>query len=169
MPASEFLGDFMWLCAQLIRSDSTAPAVIKEFQEWFDWTKALQIHGRSLEGILRDSEEASAIIESSTASGAPNQDEMVQNTFFNRFFDTVVRMSLRLIVTCNGKIGVAPIKAMKGDIVCVLFGCSVPVVLRRRSDLEDSWAFVGECFLDGYMEGQCLAQVDLSERTFCIE
>lgn len=92
------------------------------------------------------------------------------DAFYNRFFDTVVRMSLRLIVTQAGLIGSGPDKVMKGDLVCVLFGCSVPVLLRpRRSGQETTWSFIGECFLDGFMEGADLEQPDFEEREFCIE
>ncbi|KAI0460178.1 heterokaryon incompatibility protein-domain-containing protein [Xylaria acuta] len=162
MPTKEFFQDFMWLCAQLITGST--PLVPKEFQEWFDWTKSLLIHGHSFESILRGRKEA----EIDSPSSAPNQDEYVTDTFFGRFFDTAVRMSLRLMVTCNGHIGLAPEKTMKGDLVCVLFGCNVPVLL-RQSEHEDTFTFVGECFLDGFMEGAGLEQRDFSEMVFCIE
>ena len=41
-------------------------------------------------------------------------------------------MSMRLCVTEQGTIGMVPQRARKGDSVCVLIGCSVPVVLRRQ-------------------------------------
>ena len=47
----------------------------------------------------------------------------------------------------------APPRADKGDDVCVLFGCSVPVVLRKR---HGTWEFIGECYLHGYMNGEIL-------------
>lgn len=162
VPTEPFFQDFMWLCAQLITEPT--PLVPKEFQEWFGWTRCLRIHGHSFESILRDSKEADI----NSSSSAPNQDEYIMDTFFGRFFDTVVRMSLRLMVTRNGRIGSAPEKARKGDLICVLFGCSVPVLL-RQSDDEDTLTFAGECFLDGFMEGAGLERREFLERVFCIE
>lgn len=37
--------------------------------------------------------------------------------------------------------GLAPTRAEPGDAVCVLFGCSVPVILRRRA--AEGWKFIG--------------------------
>ncbi|EEU40054.1 uncharacterized protein NECHADRAFT_99083 [Fusarium vanettenii 77-13-4] len=165
MPSEEFFQDFMCLCKQSI-SEATPLPVPKEFREWLDWTKPLRIRGHSFESILMDSKEAE--FSSKSSSSAPNLDEFIMNTFFNRFFDTVVRMSLRLTVTHSGHIGLAPAAARKGDLVCVLYGCSVPVLL-RQSEFGDSFTFVGECFLDGFMEGEGLEQPDLAERVFCIE
>ncbi|KAI0914201.1 hypothetical protein F4823DRAFT_573607 [Ustulina deusta] len=138
--------------------------VPKEFQEWFDGTKSLLIHGHSFESILRGSREADI----GSSSSAPNLDKYIMDTFFGRFFDTVVRMSLRLMVTCNEHIGLAPEKAMKGDLVCVLFDCSVPVLL-RQPEHEDTFTFIRECFLDGFMDGAALEQRDFLEMVFCIE
>ncbi|KAI0403750.1 heterokaryon incompatibility protein-domain-containing protein [Xylaria palmicola] len=163
MPTEEFLRDFTWLCAQLITTESTS--VPKEFQEWFDSARSLNIHGHSFESILRDSKEPN--INSSTT--APNQDEYIMDTFFGRFFDTVVRMSLRLTVTCSGRIGMAAKKANKGDLVCVLYGCSVPILLRPSGDEDNTFTLVGECFIDGFMEGAGLEQRNFEEREFCIK
>jgi hypothetical protein len=98
---------------------------------------------------------------------APNGDEFIQDSFIGRFFDTVVRLSMRLMITRAGRIGMVSEKAMKGDLICVLFGCSVPILL-RKSELGDSFTFVGECFLDECMDGSVLDQSDLLEETFRI-
>jgi hypothetical protein len=49
-----------------------------------------------------------------------------------------------------------------GDLVCILFGCSVPVVLRkvtgRRGNV--SYHFVGECFVYEKMDGEALTSMD---------
>ncbi|KAK6442833.1 hypothetical protein LTR95_000939 [Oleoguttula sp. CCFEE 5521] len=38
----------------------------------------------------------------------------------------------RLIQTKAGRLGLTPNEAQQGDLVCILYGCSVPVVLRRH-------------------------------------
>ncbi|KAI0514646.1 heterokaryon incompatibility protein-domain-containing protein [Xylaria bambusicola] len=165
MPADEFFYDFMWLCSQLMVG--SVSLVTKEFQEWYDYTTSILIQGRSFENVLRDSNEAIGV---GLSSSAPNQDEYIFDSFFGRFFDTVMRMSLRLMVTRNGRIGMVSEKASKGDLVCVLLGCSVPVLLRQSGgEGEGTFKLVGECFLDGFMDGAGLGGDACPERDFCIE
>lgn len=52
--------------------------------------------------------------------------------------------------------GLAPEKAKVGDLVCVLLGCSVPVILRpsvRESEAQAHYEFVGESYVHGKMNG----------------
>ena len=48
----------------------------------------------------------------------------------------------------------AACRARKGDIICVLFGCSIPVLLREQE--EGTYQFIRECYLDGFMNGEVL-------------
>lgn len=58
------------------------------------------------------------------------------------------------LVEAGGKyIGIAPLSTLEGDIICVLKGCSVPVIL-RRCDAGNQYRFVGQCWMLGLMEGQ---------------
>lgn len=59
--------------------------------------------------------------------------------------------SRRLMVTDEGQFGLAPIKARRGDIVCILVSCPVPMVLRRSVDGRHQ--AIGECYIHGFMEG----------------
>lgn len=61
----------------------------------------------------------------------------------------------RLITTDQGHLGMAPRQAMKGDVVAVLVGCSVPVIL-RRSGSTDQHELIGEAFVPGFMKGEAL-------------
>jgi hypothetical protein len=74
----------------------------------------------------------------------------------------------RFFITRNGYIGLAPNAAREGDFVCVLLGCSVPVVLRREMD---HYIFVGDCYMHGIMNGEAIAMVlsgDLNFEYFVI-
>lgn len=168
VPLDEYFHVFAWLCGQLVNKGSKSTLVPEEFRQWFDRARQLRIQGYSFESILKGSNEVTNI---GSSSPDPHLEELIPNTFLNRFFDTIVRMLLRLTVTRNGRIGLIPEKARKGDLVCVLFGCSVPVVLRQCTDCdgEETFLFVGECFLDGVMEGQGLEDPGCTERDFCIE
>ncbi|KAL2071928.1 hypothetical protein VTL71DRAFT_13163 [Oculimacula yallundae] len=48
--------------------------------------------------------------------------------------------------------GLAPPKAQRSDIVCILFGCSVPVILSKQDD--GSFKFIGEAYIHGVMDGE---------------
>ena len=51
--------------------------------------------------------------------------------------------------------GLAPDGTEIGDIVCILCGCSVPVILREGSgDDTGCWRLVGECYVHGIMDGE---------------
>jgi hypothetical protein len=65
----------------------------------------------------------------------------------------------RFIVCEENRIGAAPEETQKGDMVCVLMGCSVPVILRKTAKL-DEYEFVGECYLHDFMDGEALAMRD---------
>ena len=43
----------------------------------------------------------------------------------------------------------------RSEILCVLFGCSVPVVLRKT--LDQAYTFVGETYLHGFMDAEAIA------------
>jgi hypothetical protein len=55
--------------------------------------------------------------------------------------------------------GLAPSKAQEGDIVCILLGCSVPVVLRPidEDDEKCGHEFIGEAYVYRMMDGEALA------------
>ena len=42
-----------------------------------------------------------------------------------------------------------------GDIVCILFGGRVPYVL-RHTDPENIYRIVGECYVNGIMNGEAI-------------
>lgn len=78
--------------------------------------------------------------------------DMTQSEEFQgRFKDIVGSMERRLVKAEEGYVGMAPYRVEKGDMVCVLFGCNIPVVLRKRGA---GFVFIGECFIDGLTNGE---------------
>jgi hypothetical protein len=66
-------------------------------------------------------------------------------------------------------VGLGPPGTEKGDEVCILFGCSVPVILRhiRLENGDNYYKFIGEAFIYGQMEGEALSiwsDQELNER-----
>ncbi|KAL5320087.1 hypothetical protein ACEPPN_013149 [Leptodophora sp. 'Broadleaf-Isolate-01'] len=125
------------------------PKWFQEWREWFGMNKMLIIQGRTLEEHCR---------EASLHTTLPDWVELSKGPVRNlgeRLHDTLARMARRLTVTRLGYLGMAASRAETGDLVCVLLGCSVPVLLRKRKD-EGTFEFIGECYLDGFMSGEAL-------------
>ncbi|PMD13389.1 hypothetical protein NA56DRAFT_612283 [Hyaloscypha hepaticicola] len=78
----------------------------------------------------------------------------VQSVIWNRKF----------FVSSNKYIGLAPPAAQVGDFICILYGCSVPVVLRRQEDMNGKGFFqvVGESYVHRIMDGEALATAKAS-------
>jgi hypothetical protein len=54
-------------------------------------------------------------------------------------------------------LGLGPRYTNEGDIICILFGCSVPTILRRSEWPNETYQFIGECFIDERMDGEAIA------------
>ena len=85
--------------------------------------------------------------------------QRAQDIIWNRKFFLLKRAE-------KPRFGLGPTKAQKGDMVCILFGCSVPVVL-RKIETSDAPAFqlIGEAFIYNMMEGQELNENAVPEST----
>jgi hypothetical protein len=74
----------------------------------------------------------------------------------------------RIAITRNGYIGAVPQNTQSGDFICVLFGCSVPVVVRKRGQ---EYSFIGESYLHGFMDAEALVMQtkgELHEQDFIL-
>lgn len=95
-----------------------------------------------------------------------------RKSFISRFHDTIVKMARRLVISNKGIFCMAPKQAIEGDVICVLFGCSVLVVLRQCAD-TGVYKFIGECYVDGYMNGEAIRpgtgfeKKNVSDRVVC--
>jgi hypothetical protein len=105
--------------------------------------------------------------------------ERIQSVVWNRRLVELSRI--------EGSMGLGPSETRKGDIVVILYGCSVPVLLRKfvdgkkdkrkgynsqektfwfKGQSEDQreakvhYRFIGECFVDGMMDGEAFRTSD---------
>jgi len=97
----------------------------------------------------------------------------------SRFYSSVIPLCerRRLFITLNGYIGLGSDSVREGDVVCVLSGADLPFVLRRirvdnagadesihlASDQispADHYVLVGECYMEGLMNGEAVAAVE---------
>lgn len=60
------------------------------------------------------------------------------------------------------RLALLPGTAEKNDVICILYGCSVPVVLRETGEQtttgEGMWELIGECYMYEMMAGDALIQ-----------
>ena len=74
----------------------------------------------------------------------------------------------RLAVLDQGYLVMGPRACELGDLVCILDGCSVPVILRQIDD-RNSCRLIGECYVHGMMDGEAIMpkeQQDLPTKQF---
>ncbi|KAL5366451.1 heterokaryon incompatibility protein-domain-containing protein [Aspergillus floccosus] len=72
----------------------------------------------------------------------------------------------RLISVTSGRLGLAPAAAQPGDCILIIMNHGVPIVARpaqirthRHRDIPVvAWRIIGECFVDGMMEGEMLRE-----------
>lgn len=59
-------------------------------------------------------------------------------------------------VTTRGRLGQMPLGTGRGDLVCILMGGEVPFVVRPTHHGSTSYNLIGDCFLNGVMNGEML-------------
>ncbi|KAI9740337.1 MAG: hypothetical protein M1834_004916 [Cirrosporium novae-zelandiae] len=71
----------------------------------------------------------------------------VQATIFGRKF---------VVTEDRKRFGLGPRNMKLGDLICVLKGCSVPVVLRPSTVSQGTFTVIGEAYIDGVMDGELM-------------
>jgi hypothetical protein len=67
--------------------------------------------------------------------------------------------------SAQSMIGLAPRATDIGDHICILYGCSVPVVLRKVTECTDNawWELIGEAYVCGAMDGEMVRSAEPEE------
>jgi hypothetical protein len=86
-------------------------------------------------------------------------------------FDTSVltgSYDRRFFISEKGYIGLAPSNAAPGDKIAVLFGGTVPYILRRNEPesaetSETTWTFLGDSYVHGIMDGEVIESLERGE------
>jgi hypothetical protein len=151
-----YINDFLFLCQACIAQD---PADWS-FATWFEHNKRLNFGDQTLEDLVmsvpteaRDMPPPLRRPASYPLRRGHKTNSDATDTFLSRFHDTVRKKARRLMVTDKDFVGAAPCRAREGDIVAILFGCSIPLVLRRRGERE-AWQVIGEAYAHGFMNGE---------------
>ncbi|CAN9396963.1 unnamed protein product [Alternaria alternata] len=113
----------------------------------------------------------------------PQNDEEVENLLSVPTTHVALRYlyGRRLLLTKNGRIGLAPFDAREGDTVAIFAGGSVPYLVRSNGkrllghfiDIP-LWDFIGECYVHGIMDGELLiprddGKLNVTLRPFVLE
>lgn len=145
--------------------DFVDEGMLENFRSWLARNQSLLVRGKTLQEIFDEFVMRPHSGSDQGDGGGPygplSKITTSEDSLLSRFRDTATTMARRFITTNKGYIGMSPSQARKDDLVCVLFGCSVPVVLRPvisvpggENTTTSTYEFVGECYLDGYMYGE---------------
>ncbi|KAI1742242.1 heterokaryon incompatibility protein-domain-containing protein [Xylaria scruposa] len=74
---------------------------------------------------------------------------------FNSYFLVPSRLR-RFFVSRSKHMGLANEQIQKGDVVCILFRCPRPVVLRK---VDDHYMFIGDAYFHGWMHGEAITKL----------
>jgi hypothetical protein len=81
--------------------------------------------------------------------------KVVRDTVWNRraFQATPNKFTSKVLV------GLMPQHAHVGDRICILYGCSVPVILRKHENpIEGTyWQLMGDAYVHGFMDGEAIS------------
>jgi Heterokaryon incompatibility protein (HET) len=67
----------------------------------------------------------------------------------------------KLFKTTKGHLGLCSYDVKCGDLVCILFGSTMPTIMERTED--DIWKIVCEAYVDGIMEGEAVPKAEDDE------
>jgi hypothetical protein len=63
--------------------------------------------------------------------------------------------------------GLGPQSTKKGDVIAILYGCSVPVILRPHPQDRKCYSLIGEAYVYEIMDGEAL-EMPFAEESFPI-
>jgi ankyrin repeat protein len=112
------------------------------------WYKAACAHALELRNNMGDVHTSALIADREEEESS----ELVQ---FLRRVQSVI-WNRKPFGTTRGYVGIAPSRTSQGDVICVLLGCSVPVILRKMHQIGNCYELIGESYVHGIMDGEAL-------------
>jgi hypothetical protein len=139
------------LVANRCQDGSTVP-------EWYG--RACQFAFRQ---STRDDIDTSFLMKTISSSNVREFLNRVQEVIWRRTLASIARDDRTSIVSVNLKsakglidyLALCPPDAKEDDKVCILYGCSVPVLLRKH---RSYYKLIGECFVYGMMDGEAMTE-----------
>ncbi|KAH9908300.1 hypothetical protein F4778DRAFT_343209 [Xylariomycetidae sp. FL2044] len=134
---------------------------VADYRIWYEQNKGFRVGAVALAEVF----EGAALAKTpQTPKGEKNKTKCLKRIIDRK---SPKKTALRPMTTRGGKIGMISRNGQPGDKVCVLFGCSVPVILGRVMNVaSDEYEMVGECYLYGFMNGEILSHEGSKEEVF---
>lgn len=102
-----------------------------------------------------------------TGEGDDGRDTLLELQYAKALCETM--QGRVLVMSERGWMGIAPEDVQAGDLIVVLIGVRTPFVLRPSGVAgEESYRVVGDCYVDGFMEGEAFRVPSLQRREFMI-
>jgi hypothetical protein len=114
---------------------------------WLVENKLFDIHGRSLRRWIHKHRIENIEISVSRSIGRvffPSTNEVSNRKRFADRLNRVVGQGMRLMVTNEGWVGMVHPHSQSGDTICTVYGCSLPLVLRKS---PRGYRIIGECYV----------------------
>ncbi|KAI0415158.1 heterokaryon incompatibility protein-domain-containing protein [Xylaria grammica] len=90
--------------------------------------------------------------------GGSNPRQFLQSNFGSRM------MGRCFFLTEGDRMGMGTGFMSPDDIIIIPLGCRTPILIRKEGNKEGRYRFIGDVYLDGYMYGRAMRQLDAGER-----
>lgn len=127
--------------------------------------------GRAAPGVYRRA--CLYCLQHANSQGDINTEELIRDhsqsstvrDFLTRVRSVVWGMKFFAMKDKDTIFGLAPNPAQPGDLICILLGCSVPVVLRKVDEHAGfaQYKMIGGCYAHGYMDGEAITKMKEGE------
>ncbi|CAH0044919.1 unnamed protein product [Clonostachys solani] len=89
---------------------------------------------------------------------ATERDSTIELNYSSTTRDSLLLLSMgtKFCVTESGRFGQVPLNSKLGDRICVLVGGEVPFAVRPTGN--GTYTLIGECYIDGIMDGEALQE-----------
>jgi hypothetical protein len=128
-----------------------------QISSWYQSHKYFRIGGKCLFEWFTLEESA---VEEQHVDDKSRKTKLDYIQWFKQAF-TLMITGRKLFSTREGYIGLGRESVTDGDVVCILPGCSVPIILRK-----ENWYYklVGDSYIHGIMFGEALGQMTEDKR-----
>jgi hypothetical protein len=106
--------------------------------------------------VLRENPQSPQEIDAILERESIDPDEFREYTWKQQSFQSEIHHSRRIFWTGNGFLGLGPVSARVGDVVCVFKGGRVPYVVRKIPDGSGCFNFIGDCYVHAIMHGEAV-------------
>lgn len=143
---ADFVPDHLWRTLVADRGPGGTPAPLWYHQACRHWLSQYP-DGDITTSLIRDRPHSSMALEFI---------QRVRSVIWNRTLFTITDTLGRTLF------GLGPAEIGRRHTVCILHGCSVPVVLEQ---VKNAWTLVGECFVYGIMDGELMQMSEYTSKT----